>query len=341
MQTKALLLAAGSGKRLFPLSDGISKPMFQIFDRPIIGQIIKGLKNAGISNIYVVSRPNDSFMHEYVKKLGCKIIVQEKPEGTAKAVELAKEYINGNFIIAAGDHFLDLEIYKELSSYELDNVLVAKYIEGDVKNFGLLEIKCGIVKNIIEKPENINEGFINLLIIKTNDAIFDKIKDVKISKRGEYEIVDVLNNFYAHITLRRWFDIGWPWAILDLLHAFEEYVKIDEKCELQNASIKNSYVGKNCIIKNSIIENAMICDNCVINNSYISNSYIMQNAKIVSSNLKNSFIGMNAEIKNVNTNPVINEIAILDKIIRPKIPIGLISGSNKILNAGNFSCHVV
>jgi glucose-1-phosphate thymidylyltransferase len=340
---QAIVIAAGMSKRLWPLSNAISKPMFQLFDKPVIGHIIKGIKKAGFKEVLVVCRKDDKILQNYVKSLKCKVFYQEKPEGTAKAVEVVKDHVKDEFLIAPGDHFLDVNIYSEISKYK-DPVVVAKYIKGDeIKNFGVLDVECGIIKNIIEKPEDIKEGFANLLIVKTNKEIFKGMKNLKKSKRNEYELVELLNGHVMHLTNREWLDLGWPWTFLKALSIhLKDKVFIDKTAVVENSRlIGPCYIGKGCVIRNSVLNNAHVCDHCVIENSEVENSYVMQNAIIKSSSLKNSFLGIKTHLERVKTKAAIKELSIPGKAFLPPIDIGVITAPH--VNARNkiFSCEIV
>jgi bifunctional UDP-N-acetylglucosamine pyrophosphorylase/glucosamine-1-phosphate N-acetyltransferase len=194
---KALVLAAGIGKRLKPLTLEKPKSMLPIGGKPLLEHIIEALSENGIKEISVVVNYKKDIITNHFKdgsKFGVKIkyLVQENPKGgTADAVKCADGKINESFILLNGDILFNHSILKKLiASYkDCDGVITCKEVENP-EHFGVLETKGEFAVRIVEKSKSPPSNLANLGIYIMPESIFDAIRLTKPSERGELEITD-------------------------------------------------------------------------------------------------------------------------------------------------------
>jgi bifunctional UDP-N-acetylglucosamine pyrophosphorylase/glucosamine-1-phosphate N-acetyltransferase len=307
---KALILAAGEGTRMRPLTANVPKPLLPVAGKPFLQHIIEILEDLKIRDIDLLIGWKDLKIKEYFgdgKKFNVKInyLQQEKRLGTAHAVGMAKETISEPFICLNGDVVITAEIIsKVLADFKKNkNVTLTGAEVDNPSEYGILETKDGKLVKIHEKPTHPPTNIANAGIYLFTPEIFKHIEKTELSSRGEYEITDSINmlsldtDVSCVITKEDWIDVGRPW---DLLHVNTTLMKnIEEKTEGEiekHADIKGTIqVGKGSIIKNGsyIIGPVIIGDNCTIGpNCMIRPSTVIGNScKIGNSvEVKNSII---------------------------------------------------
>jgi len=198
-ELKAVILAAGRGIRLLPITGEFPKAMIEVAGKPLLARILEVLKGAGINEaVIIVGHKKEQIMEYFGNEFsGIKInyAVQERQLGTAHAIGMAKPYIYSDFILIYGDVLFESSLIKELAGKEgYDAVVVGRHVD-DISRFGALEIECGLVKKIIEKPKpgETKTDIINCGIYRFSKKIFDAIVRTGINPiRNEYEITDSL-----------------------------------------------------------------------------------------------------------------------------------------------------
>ena len=280
MIKNALILAAGKGSRMWPLSESIPKPLLPLGGLPIIERQIQELISVGVKELYILIGYRMKEISDYLDnaKLDINInyIVQEQQNGTGHAVNQAKGKIRGEFYCLNGDIIIDKENLKNLRENQGKlTMMVTKVPDGS--NFGVVESKNGHLISITEKGIK-GESMINAGIFLFNEKIFAAIDGIEKSIRGEYELTDALESISDQIHIIDykgiWKDIGNPW---DLITANEEYMKnnieaIEGTIE-DNVTINGSlHLGRGSVIKSgTCIEGEVwIGENCTIGpNSYV------------------------------------------------------------------------
>jgi len=202
---KGLVLAGGLGTRLFPLTKITNKHLLPVYDRPMIFYPIQTLINAGIKDIMIVTGGNNA--GDFLRLLGngkgfglkhLNYAFQEKEGGIAEAVGLAEHFAEGDrLVIILGDNIIGGNIISAVSKFRKQKS-GAKIMIKRVKNpcdYGVAELKGNNIVNIVEKPTKPKSIYAVLGIYMYVEEVFDVIKTLKPSKRGELEITDV-NNAY-------------------------------------------------------------------------------------------------------------------------------------------------
>ena len=317
---KAIILSAGEGSRMRPLTLTKPKTMLPVAGKPIIQYNIESLKDNGIKDILLIVRYKEEMVREYFgdgSKFGVNISykTQEDFLGTANAISYGKDFIEDSLIVLNGDIILDNkiigEIIKKYNDLKPDTLMALTEVD-DPSAFGVVEIEDGNIKKIVEKPkkEEAPSNLVNAGIYIFNRDIFDKIKKTQVSERGEYEITDSVSlqiadgkTVIGHKTNRDWIDVGRPWELIEVNEelisqleteikgTIEDGVHIHGEIFLDVGSIirsgvyieGNIYIGKHCDIgPNSYIRgNSYFGDHVHVGNAVeIKNSIVMENTNV-------------------------------------------------------------
>lgn len=200
---KGVILAGGTGSRLRPLTLITNKHLLPVYDKPMILYPLNTLKTAGIKEIMVVCGKEHAgdFMNFLGsgKDYGVKFsyALQHGAGGIAEAVGLVEDFVDGDkFVVVLGDNIFEDDFSKEIKKFEKeDGAKVFLKKVSDPNRFGIADIKDKKIIGIEEKPKNPKSNNATVGLYVYDADVFDKIKKLKPSKRGEYEITDVHNMY--------------------------------------------------------------------------------------------------------------------------------------------------
>jgi bifunctional UDP-N-acetylglucosamine pyrophosphorylase/glucosamine-1-phosphate N-acetyltransferase len=219
---KAVILVAGKGTRLLPLTEKTHKSLLMIGDKPLLEHAINALSENKVKEIFlVVNHRKEDIMNYFGDGSNFDVrinyLYQENPKGgTADAVRRAKDKINESFILLNGDIFFHHSIIKKLiENYrDCDGLIVGKEVKNP-EEFGILEIESGFITKIFEKSKNPPSNIANTGMYLLPEKIFDTIEKTPLSKRGEYELTDSIQilidkglKFKPVVVNEFWIDIG-------------------------------------------------------------------------------------------------------------------------------------
>ncbi|MDH5663615.1 MAG: sugar phosphate nucleotidyltransferase [Candidatus Bathyarchaeota archaeon] len=309
MQT--VILAGGTGKRIFPLAVNKPKPMFKILGKPLIQHVIETLKKAGLKDFIVVIGHNGEQIREYLadgSKLGVNIdyTVQKEALGMANALETAKGLVEDNFFVVNADDIFESSLIKEMTKQfkegSADIVLSCKPVEETWK-FGIIRVEDDKVIDFVEKPP-IGQEPSNLAVVGVYmmpKRIFDYYKKIPVS---DHQYEDTIQKFIQDKNVVRavsydGFFAGYkyPWDLFTInkylmdtrikKQTIEDDVEISERTQVEG----NVWIRRGT----RILEGACIRGPCYIGeNSFIGNNSLVWNYSSIGNNC---VVGFSTEIK--------------------------------------------
>lgn len=230
-QYKGIILAGGMGSRLSPLTDIINKFLLPIYDRPLIEYSIESLKQAGITDIAIIlGRKSAGQTIEYLKsgqKYGVKFtyFFQEEPLGVAHALSFAEGFAGDSpIVVMCADNIIYDDISKFTKQFNKGGFISCKTFEDieQLKRFAVLKFDdAGKVIELEEKPQEPKSNYAFTGIQIYDSQIWDIIRTLKPSSRGEYEITHVLNEYIKRgqfdygILEDYWADCGTPESLVE------------------------------------------------------------------------------------------------------------------------------
>ena len=309
---KAVILAAGRGTRMEPLSCVKDKPLLQIIGKTVLERNLDQL-NGLVKEVILVIRPNHrgkaviSLFGNRYKKLKIKYVLQKKPLGTGDAAKLALKYLDKRFLLLNGDDlYSKKDIKKVLARFPC--ILVKKV--SNPSAFGIIETKEDLVANFMEKPKKPKSNLANIGLYFLPKEIFDY--KIKKSSRGEYEVVDYIKHFIKENKLyykraEDWLPLGYCWQLLDANKFFLSELKSVRRGKIEKGCVLKGLVkiGAGTVVKSgSYIEGPVsIGKNCVIGPNCFIRPYtsISEGCRIGQAvEIKNSMIGKNVNIAHLS-----------------------------------------
>jgi len=218
MQT--VLLAAGEGTRMRPLTTHTPKPMLPVADRPLCAHTADAAIEAGTDELVFVIGYEADAVREYFgaeyRGVPVSYATQDEQLGTAHAVRAAREHLDGDFAVLYGD-----DLYDPASINDLFESVpgISAYRAENPENYGVLDTDGGEVVGVTEKPDDPDTNLVSAgACVLPSEA--REWLDVEQSERGEYELTDVLDRVFAEYEvssteLDRWMGVGRPWELLE------------------------------------------------------------------------------------------------------------------------------
>ncbi|WP_068596771.1 sugar phosphate nucleotidyltransferase [Vaginella massiliensis] len=331
---KIIIPMAGRGSRLRPHTLTTPKPLIPIAGKPIVHRLaedIHQLSSEPIDEIaFVIGDFGEEVEQDLIKiaeKLGAKgtIYHQEEPLGTAHAIWMAKESINGPVVVAFADTLFRANFELDTNN---DGVVWVKQVENP-NAFGVVKLDhYGYITDFVEKPQEFvsDLAIIGIYFFKDGNNLKEEIQyliDNNIMKSGEYQLTDALENMRAKgkkFTLGKvdeWMDCGNKAVTVETnskVLGFSESFEIPASAQIKDSLIiQPCFIGENVVIENSLVgPNVSLGNGTRVISTNIANSLVQENATIENAHLTESMIGNNAEYYGVSRSISLGDYSVLD-----------------------------
>lgn len=255
---KGIILAGGTGTRLYPITKVVSKQLTPLYDKPMIYYPLATLIESGIKEILIITTPEDKERFKELLGNGSDYGItieykeQEKPEGLAQAFIIGEDFIgNDSVVLTLGDNvFSGVNLINKIKKATKNGSTIFGVEVDNPERFGVIELNNNKVISIEEKPKKPKSNIAITGLYIFDNKVIEIAKKIKPSKRNELEITDVINEYLKENKLKvellnkndKWFDTGTPESLFEATQYVRNYQiknnkqigNIEEKAYLNN-----------------------------------------------------------------------------------------------------------
>lgn len=256
---KGIILAGGTGTRLYPITKVVSKQLTPLYDKPMIYYPLATLIESGIKEILIITTPEDKERFQELLGNGSDYGItieykeQAKPEGLAQAFIIGEDFIgNDSVILTLGDNvFSGVNLINKIKKASKNGSTIFGVEVDNPERFGVIELINNKVHSIEEKPKNPKSNIAITGLYIFDNKVIEIAKKIKPSKRNELEITDVINEYLKENKLNvkllnkndKWFDTGTPESLFEATQYVRNY-QIKNNKQIGNIEEK-SYLNNN------------------------------------------------------------------------------------------------
>ncbi|GLV48512.1 glucose-1-phosphate thymidylyltransferase [Thermus sp. LT1-2-5] len=309
---KGLILAAGRGTRLRPLTHTRPKPVIRVAGRPIIHYAVENLREAGVEEIGVVVSPEtEKDIREALSGYPVRYVLQEEPQGLAHAVAVARDFLGDSpFVLYLGDNLFQKGIGRFLEAFRdgASAVLALVRVE-DPRQFGVAVLEGDRVVRLLEKPQDPPSDLAVAGVYVFTPEVLEVIQDLKPSARGEYEITDAIQGLIDRgrrvvgVEVTGWWkDTGRPKDLLDANRLLLEELSPRVEGEVEGSELTGRVVVEKGakVVGSTIIGPAFIGEGALVEGAYVGPfTSLGPGAKVVRSEVEYSILEDHAVLEDV------------------------------------------
>lgn len=256
---KGIILAGGTGTRLYPITKVVSKQLTPLYDKPMIYYPLATLIESGIKEVLIITTPEDKERFKELLGNGSDYGItieykeQERPEGLAQAFIIGEDFIgNDSVILTLGDNvFSGINLINKIKKASKNGSTIFGVEVDNPERFGVIELINNKVHSIEEKPKNPKSNIAITGLYIFDNKVIEIAKKIKPSKRNELEITDVINEYLKENELTvellnkndKWFDTGTPESLFEATQYIRNY-QIKNNKQIGNIEEK-SYLNNN------------------------------------------------------------------------------------------------
>ncbi|NUB93217.1 NTP transferase domain-containing protein [Haloterrigena sp. SYSU A121-1] len=347
----AVVLAAGEGRRLKPLTNRRPKPMVPVANRPILEYVVSAIAESGIERIVLVVGYQQERIRNYFGDgddwdIDIEYVVQEKQLGTAHAVLQAESAVSGPFLVLNGDRLVDSTLVERVrDELETAEEPVLSVTQTDrPSDYGVVTIDGERVIDITEKPErSVSSGIINAGVYGFDPSVFDAIRSTP-TEHGELAITTTLERIADGRPIRTvryrglWLDVSHLWDLLDVNAAVIDDTSSRDGSYPASVVAPDAAIGEDVTIgsnatvggNTAIGDNVTIESNAVVSNAVVFADAVIESGAVVRDAIvaENATVGANATIAGELTTIVV------DDEVHKDVDLGGIVGDNATVGNG-------
>lgn len=271
---KGVILAAGKGSRLYPITHHIPKPLLPIVNRLTLEYAFDQLKSMGVHDICVVVGANEEAMRQALGhgdqfQVNLSYVRQTDPKGLAHAVGFAKDFVgSSDFVLYLGDAIYNTSFQQYASQFadsKCDNLNIVKHVE-DPRRFGVATLNGDRIVRLVEKPAEPESNYAMAGMYIFGPTLWSVLPGLQPSARGEYEITDAIQmiinqggDVRAGIYEGVWFDTGTLDSFLDTSRYLSESgVVVGAGADLRAPVGSHVVIGESAVVESGLIEDCVI-----------------------------------------------------------------------------------
>lgn len=341
-----VVLAAGEGRRLEPLTNRRPKPMLPVADKPLLEHVLIAAKDAGISEfVFVIGYERDRIQTHFGDgdqwDVSIQYAIQDKQLGTAHALEAAADLVGDQFVVLNGDRIIEPSIVSQVCervTADAAPAAVAVTRLSNATSYGVVGLDGNRVTNIVEKPTESTSDIINAGVYAFDRSIFDAIDRIDSGVDGEYKLTDAINALAEEQSVAAvrydgwWLDVSYPWDLLSVTGQILDRTAEATAPETDGYVADGAYVadsasiGQHTVVGrgSSIGQNVRIGPNATVERSVVFPDTTIGAGAVV----KDCIVGANASIGANSTVPSGEATMIIDGELHEDVRFGGVVGDN-------------